>query len=120
MPDPFGEIAIVTPGEQTFANANRDIVRIERALDRKKPVPEFVLRADAKRLIGGAVKLFAHLHFNERALLFHHDDEFKPLREFFELALAQRPRATDLEKSQAEIIAPHLVDAELIERLADV
>ena len=44
------------------------------------------LLADAHRLVGGAVKLLAHLHFDQRALLLDHDDEIEPFGEFGKLA----------------------------------
>ena len=83
-------------------------------------LPCFVLLADADRLVRGAVKLLAHLHFDERALLLDHDDEIEAVGELLELALAQRPRARDLVEPDAEIVAANLVDAELVEGLAHV
>ena len=80
-----------------------------------------VLLADADRLVGGAVKLLAHLHFDQRALLLDHDDEVEALRRSRASSCARdRPRAADLEEPQAEVVALHLVDAELVERLAHV
>ena len=66
--------------QQPLADADRDVVRIERALDREQPVALLVLLADADRLVGGAVELLAHLHFDQRALLLDHDDEIEALR----------------------------------------
>ena len=71
--------------QQPLADADRDVVRIERALDREQPVALLVLLADADRLVGGAVKLLAHLHFDQRALLLDHDDEIEPLGELGQL-----------------------------------
>ena len=67
--------------EQALADADRDLVGIERALDREQPVAVLVLLADADRLVGGAVELLAHLHFDQRALLLDHDDEIEPVGE---------------------------------------
>ncbi len=106
--------------EQPLADADRDLVGIERALDREQPVALLVLLADAGRLVGGAVELLAHLHLDQRALLLHHDDEIETVGEFLEIALADRPRAGDLEEAQAQRVAPDLVDAELVERLPHV
>src|SRR5262245_58588922 len=108
------------PLQDAFADADRDLVGIERALDRKQPVALLVLLSDADRLVGGAVELLAHLHLDQRALLLDHDNELEPLRELLEVALADRPRATDLVEPDAEIVALDLVDAELVERLAHV
>ena len=36
-----------------------------------------------------AVKLLAHLHFDQRALLLDHDDEFEPFGEVLQLARAR-------------------------------
>src|SRR5262249_7739861 len=106
--------------KQPLADADRDIVGVERALDREEPVAVLVLLADADRLVRRAVELLAYLHFDERAFLFDHDDEIEALREFHELALAQRPRAGHLVEADAEVVAFPLVDAELVERLAHV
>ena len=75
------EFVVVAITQQPLADADRDIVGIERALDREQPVALLVLLADADRLVGGAVKLLAHLHFDQRTLLLDHDDEIEPLRE---------------------------------------
>ena len=84
--DALGEILVVASGEQPLADADRDLVGIERALDREQPVAALVLLADAGRLVGGAVKLLAHLHFDQRALLLDHDDEVEAPREFHQVA----------------------------------
>ena len=76
--------------------------------------------ADADRLVGGAVELLAHLHFDQRALLLDDDDEIEPGGEFGELAPADRPRAADLVEPDAELVAGDFVDAEFVERLAHV
>ena len=68
------------PLQDTLADADRDVVRIKRALDRKQPVALLVFLADAVGLIGSAVKLLANLHFDQRALLLHHDDEVEAAR----------------------------------------
>ena len=70
--------------------------------------------------LSGAVELLAHLHFDQRALLLDHDDQLEALRELGQLALAQRIGARDLVDAQPEIVGAHLVDAELVERLAHV
>ena len=115
-----GDLLVVAVFQQPLADADRDLVGIERALDREQPVAALVLLADADRLVGGAVKLLAHLHFDQRALLLDHDDEVEALGELLQLALADRPRAGDLVEPDAEIVALDLVDAELVERLAHV
>ncbi len=64
--------------EQAFADADRDVVGVERAFDREQPIAALVLLADADRLVRGAVQLLADLHFDQRALLLDHDDEIEP------------------------------------------
>ena len=86
----------------------------------KQPVAALVLLADADRLVGGAVKLFADLDLDQRALFLDHDDEVEALGEFHQFEAADRPRAADLVETQAEVVALDLVEAELVERLADV
>ena len=78
--DAAGEFVVRRVFQQPLADADRDVVGIERALDREQPVALLVLLADADRLVGGAVKLLAHLHFDQRALLLDHDDEVEALR----------------------------------------
>src|SRR5262249_36187481 len=84
---------VVATCQQALPDADGDVIGIERALDREQPVAALVLLADAHRLVGGAIELLAHLHFDERALLLDDDDEIEPLGEFLQLTLAQRPRA---------------------------
>ena len=69
------------PLQDALANADRNLVGIERTLHREQPIAALVLLADADRLVGGAVKLFAHLHLDQRALLLHHDDELEAVGE---------------------------------------
>src|SRR5262249_21390666 len=115
-----GDVLAVPVFEQAIADADGDVVRVERALDGEQPVAALVLLADAHGLVGGAVEVFADLDLDQRALLLDHDDEVEPVGELLELALAQRPRARDLVEADAEIVALHLVEAELVERLADI
>ena len=74
--------------EQPLADADRNFVGIERALDRKQPVALLVLLADADRLIGGAVKFLADLDFEERAFFLDDDDEIEALRRIPQFAPA--------------------------------
>ena len=69
---------------------------------------------------GGAVKLLADLHLDQRALLLDDDDQVEAAREVDELALRERPRAGDLVEPQPHVVRLDLVDAELVERLAHV
>src|SRR5689334_11673519 len=101
--------------EKPLADRDRNVVRVERGFYRKEPLPLFVLLADHGRLVRRAVELLAHLGFDQRALFFHDDDEIEPLREFLELSGDERPRASNLEKANAEIVRALLVDAELVE-----
>ncbi len=79
--DAADDLVVAVIFEQPLADADRDLVGIERALDREQPVALLVLLADAERLVGGAVKLLAHLHFDQRALLLDDDDEIEALGE---------------------------------------
>ncbi len=115
-----GNVVVAMEFEQPFADADRDVVGIERALDREQPVAVLVLLADADRLIGGAVKFLANLDFKQRALLLDDDDEIEAVGEFGKLAAAERPGAADFVKPDAELVAFDLVDAELVEGLTDV
>ena len=103
------QFVVGTGAQQPLADADRDVIGIERALDREQPVALLVLLADAYRLIGGAVELLAHLHFDQRTLFLDHDDEIEAAREFRELLAIDRPDAADLEQAQAEVVAFHFV-----------
>src|ERR1035437_2708866 len=112
QPRDFGrQLVVGAVTQQPLADADGDVVRIERTLDREQPIALLVLLADANWLIGGAVKFLAHLHFDQRTLLLDHDDEVEPLREFRELLAADRPHAGDLEQAQAGGVAFHFLDA---------
>src|SRR5258705_6251884 len=108
------------PLQNALADADRNLVGIERALHREQPIAALVLLADADRLVGGAVKLFAYLHLDQRTLLLHHDDELEAVGELLEVVPADRPWASDLVEPDAEIVALDLVDTELVERLAHI
>src|SRR5262252_3111435 len=120
MCHPRGEIVVANVAEQPFADTDRNVVRIERALDREQPVALLVLLADADRLVGGAVKLLADLHFDERALFLDHDNEIEASGEVHQILTADRPRTTDLIETQTEVVALHLIEPEFVERLPDV
>ena len=95
-------------------------MRVERSLHGEQPLFLFVALADHDRRVRDAVKLLAHLHFDERALLLDHDDEFEALGEVAQFGSRNRPGTADLEQPDTKVVAFHLVDAELIERLAHV
>ena len=97
-----------------------DVVGVERALNRKEPVAALVLLADADGLMRRAVQLLAQLHFDERTLLLDHHDEIETARELLHAFRLQRPGRGDLIEADAEIIRPHFVDAEIVERLTHV
>ena len=115
----LGDVVVAVVFEQPLADADRDFVGIERALYGEQPIALLVLLADADRLIGGAVKFFTDLHFDERAFLLDDDDEIEVLGKL-QLAAAERPGARHLVEADAQFVALDLVDAELVERLADV
>src|SRR6185312_304947 len=104
----------------TLADADGDVIGIERALGGEQPVALLVLLANADRLVGGPVQLLAYLHLDERAFFLDHDDEVEAGGESKKLIARDRPGTTDLEQTQAETVAPHLVNAEFVERLAHV
>ena len=91
--------------QDPLADADRDFVGIERALDRKQPIVLLIPLADAKRLIGGAVQLLADLHLDERALLFDDNDEVEPGGELGKLPPAEWPDATDFVDANAQLVA---------------
>ncbi len=118
--DPRGQLLVRRETEQAFADADGDVVRIERALHREKPVALLVLLADADRLVRRAVQLLAHLNLDQRALFLDDDEEIDALRRLQHVGAADRIGAADLVEPQAEIVASHFVEAEFVERLAHV
>src|SRR5690242_13500967 len=106
--------------EQPLTQANRNLIGIERSFDREQPIAGFILLADADRLVSRAVKLFADLHFDQRALLLDHDDQIEAFGKLFQLALAERPHAGNLIQSDAQLVALELIDAEFVKSLPDI
>ncbi len=84
--DAADELVVAVIFEQPLADADRDLIGIERALDREQPFALLVALADADRLVGGAVELLAHLHFDQRTLLLDDDDEIEAVGEFLQFA----------------------------------
>src|SRR5215472_14300777 len=117
---PGADIVTAVIVEQPLAEADCNLVGIERAFDREQPIAGFVLLADADRLVGGAVKLFADLHLDQRAFFLDHDDQIEAFGKFLQLALAERPDASDLVQPDAKLVALELIDAEFVETLPDV
>src|SRR5262245_62208490 len=98
------ELLVRPVAQQSIADTYGNIVRIECSLDREEPVALLIFFADANRLVGGAVELFAHLHLDERALLLDHDNEIESLRELGKLLPANRTNAGSLDTEKAQIV----------------
>ncbi len=118
--DASGNIVIAMVFQKPVADADRDLIGIKCPFDRKQPIALLVPLADAERLVGGAVEFLAHLHFKERPLFLNDNDEIEAFRKLLQLALAERPCARDLIKSDAELVTFDLVDAEFVERLPNI
>ena len=82
------EVVVAVIFEEPLADADRDLVGVERAFDGEQPVARFVALADDDRLVGAAVKFFADLDFDQRALLLDDDDEVEAGGEVREFAAA--------------------------------
>ena len=67
-----------------------------------------------------AEQFLAHLHFDQRAFLLDDDDHLEAVREFLQSFRLERPGTADLVEAHAEIVRAHLVDAEIVHRLAHV
>jgi hypothetical protein len=111
---------IVATLQHALADRDRDVDRLERAFHREQPAVLLIALADHHRRVRHSVELFAHLHFDQRTLLFDDDDEIEALGEGAQLGAGERPRTADLEQPDAKIVALHLVNTELVERLADI
>src|SRR5579872_43623 len=105
--------------QQPLANGDGDVMRLERAFDRKQPFAALVLFADANRLVGRTIKLLAKLYLDQRTFLFDDDDQRKTAREFLEALRFDRPGAAEFVQTQAEVVAPFFVNPEFVKRLAD-
>ena len=114
--DALGDVVVAVD-----TSSSRSPMQIATSLGSSAPLtgnsqlPCLVALADADRLVGGAVKLLADLHLDQRALLLDDDDEIETGGEFGEFAPAERPGAADLVKPDAELVAFDLVDAEFVE-----
>ena len=117
---PGAERRVVAVLQQAAAQRDRDIVGVERAMDREEPVAVLVLLADHHRLVLGAVKLLADLDLDQRALLLDHHDQVESFREGLQLGGIDRPGTGELEQADAEIIGADLVDAEIDQGLLHV
>jgi len=106
--------------EDALADADRNVVGIERTLHREQPVALLVLLADANGLVRQTVKLLADLHLDQRALFLDDDDEVETAGEIDQFLPRDRPRAADLEQADAEVVTLDFVDAEFVERLTHV
>ena len=62
---PRADVVVAMIFEKPLAQADRNFVGIERSFDREQPIAVFVFLADANRLVRGAVKLLADLHFDQ-------------------------------------------------------
>src|SRR5262249_62149607 len=62
--DAAGEVLVGRVFEEPLADADRDVVGVERALDREQPVALLVLLADADRRVWRSGQLLAHLNFD--------------------------------------------------------
>src|SRR5207249_12051836 len=98
----------------------RDFGGIESALRPEQPIALLALPAAAGRLVRRAIELYAHLRLAQRAFFLDHGDEFEAVGELLEILPADRPGARDLVETNTEIVAPDLIDAELVERLAHI
>jgi len=115
-----GDVRNIAIAQQALAQLDGDVIGVQRALHREQPAALFILLADAHRLVGGAVQLLAHLNLDERAFFLHHHDQVEALGKFIEALGLDRPRAGQFPDPQAQIIGPHLVDAQFVEGEAHV
>ncbi len=106
--------------DQPLAELDGDVGGVERVLGRKQPLLVLVLLAEHARALGQIVELLLDLRLDQRALLLDHQDEVEPLRELQDALRLQRPGHADLVEADAELVGLHLVDAELVHRLAHV
>ena len=117
---PLFEILATGEPQQAAADRDRDVVGVERAGDRKQPVPVFVLLADADRLARRAVKLLAQLDFDQRSFFLDDDNQFEPARELAKAHWLDRPCAGEFHEPQTEPVRHDLVDTEVVHRLTHV
>ena len=115
-----GKRFVLPPGDQARTERDGDPVAGERALGRKQPLPRLVPLAEDRRLVGGAVQDLLDLALDQAALLLDHDDRLEVAGEVADSLRVERPRAGELQEAQAEIGGAHLVDAEVVQRLADI
>ena len=117
---PLFEILATSEPQQAAADRDRDVICVERAGDRKQPVPVFVLLADADRLTRRAVKLLAQLDFDQRSFFLDDDNQFEPARELAKAQGLDRPCAGEFHEPQTEPVRRDLVDPEVVHRLTHV
>ena len=118
--DPVAKLVVRSERHQPFTDGDRHLVGIERALDGKEPVALLVLLADDLRLARATIKLLAHLHFDQRALLLDHHHCFEAVDEIEQTLGVERPGAGDLVKAETDLVGLDLVYAKAFERLAHI
>ena len=114
------ELLVVDEFEQAPADGDGDVVRIERRVALEELHALLVHLADDGGRTGHAVERFLDLRLHQRALFLDDDDLREALRELADAVRLHGPRHAGLEDAQAETRGLGVVDAEVLQRLADV
>ncbi len=114
------DLGIGLEAQDALGDGDGDLVGVERALHGEEPVVLLILLADDDRRIGRAEQFLADLHFDQRALLLDDDDHVEAFGEVLQALRLDRPDATELVETDAEVVGLDLVDAEIVEGLAHV
>ena len=114
----LGKVLIGLAGQQPLADGKRDLVRLERAECREQVVAGLVLLADDQWRMGAVAQLLAQLGLEQRAFL--DDDQEVETGKLGDDLRVERPDEADLEQPQAEPVGLDLINAELVQRLAQI
>ena len=97
-----------------------DLVAGERAVGREQRFFPLVALADDLGRVRAAVEQLLELAFDQRALLLDHDDLLEAVREREGRLALERPDQAELQDPDAQPLGQRLIDAEVIERLAQI
>ena len=103
-----------------FADGNGDVVGVEGGNGGKQDFPVFVLFADTDGGIGHAVENFPHLSLDQGTLFLDNDHHIEPAGKGAQALRFQRPGAADFVNRQSDLGGAGFVDAESVERLANI
>ena len=114
------DLVVAVEPEDALGQHFRDLVARERAVRGEQRPVLLVALADDHRRVRPAVEQLLELPLDQPALLLDHDDLLEPVGERQQRLPLERPDQAELQDPQAQPLRQRLVDAEVVERLAQI